>query len=36
MHSIIKIKDLQANNVYELKALAKFIYPQGYNKININ
>ena len=36
MHSTFKIKELQSKNVYELKALAKFIYPQGYNKLNIN
>ena len=33
MHSTFKIKELQSKNVYELKALAKFIYPEGYNKL---
>ena len=36
MYSTFKIKELQSKNVYELKVLAKFIYPHGYNKLNIN
>ena len=36
MYSTFTSKELQSKNVYELKALAKFIYPEGYNKLNIN